>query len=60
LETDVYVSESTFSTMKQVKFQNRNRMADGTLYDSPRLAAANAGIGKGMIVSKKPRPQESH
>jgi len=47
-----YVRESTFSTMKQVKFINRNRMTDETLVDSRRLATTNTGIDKGMIVSE--------
>ena len=33
-----YVCESTFSTMKEVKSKNRNRMTDETLDDSLRLA----------------------
>jgi len=32
-----YACESTFSTMKQVKSKNRNRMADESLDDSFRL-----------------------
>jgi len=37
--TNVYdVCESTFSTMKQVKSKNRNRMAEETLDDSLRRA----------------------
>jgi len=55
-----YVGESTFSTMKQVKSKNKNRMADETLDDSLRLATTNTGIDKERIVSEKPRPQESH
>jgi len=31
---NTYVCESTFSTMKQVKYKYRNRMADETLDDS--------------------------
>jgi len=34
-----YVFESTFSTMKQVKSKNTNRMADETLDDSLRLVS---------------------
>jgi len=45
------VCESTFSTMKQVKSESRNRMADKTLDDSFRLATTNTGIDKGTIVS---------
>ena len=60
LETHVYACESTFSTMKQVKFKNRDRMADETLDDIHRLAAAKHGTDKGTMVSKKPRPQASH
>jgi len=41
---NTYVCESIFSTMKQVKFENRNRMADETLDDSLRLAATSTGI----------------
>jgi len=50
----------TFSTMKHVKFKNRNRKADKTLEDSLRVATTNTGIDKGMIVSAKPRTQTSH
>ena len=46
LEIHRYVCESTFSTMKQVKFKNRNRMANETLDACLRLAAANSGIDK--------------
>ena len=45
------VCESTFSTMKQVKSESRNRMADKTLDDSLRLATTNTGIDEGTIVS---------
>jgi len=38
------VRESTFSTIKQVKNEYRNRMADETLVDSHRLATRNIGI----------------
>ena len=55
-----YVCEITFSTMKQNKSTNKNRMADETLNDSPWLAPLNTGIGKGTMVSEKPRPQASH
>jgi len=50
---------NTFSTKKQVKCKNRNRMAGGTLDDSLRLATINIGIDKGTIVSEKPRSQAS-
>jgi len=46
------VCESTFSTMKQVKSKNRNRMADETLDDSLPLATTGNGIEKGMTVSE--------
>jgi len=48
---NTYVCESTFSTMKQVKSKNKNRMASETLDDSLRLATNNTGIEKGTIVS---------
>jgi len=48
----------TLSTMKQVKFENRNRMADEALDDSFRLATT--GIAKGTMVSEKPRRQATH
>jgi len=48
---NTYVCESTFSTMKQVKSKNKNRMAGETLDDSLRLATNNTGIEKGTIVS---------
>jgi len=57
---DIYVCESKFSTMKQVKSKNRKRMADETLNDSLRLATTKTGIDEGMIVSEKPRPQASN
>jgi len=52
---NTYVCESTFSTMKQGRSTNRNRMADETLNDT-----TNTGINKGTILSGKPRPQASH
>ena len=55
LETHSYVSVSTFSTMKQDKCININRMAD-----SFQLGTTNTGIDKGTIAAKKPRPQASH
>jgi len=36
-----YVCESTFSTMKQVKSENRTRMADEKTDHSLRLATSN-------------------
>jgi len=38
--------ENTFSTIKQVKCKNRNRMAGGTLEDSLRPATTNTGTDK--------------
>ena len=55
-----YMCESTFSTMKQIKSKNRNRMIDETLEDSLRLATTNFGIDVETIVSEKLRPQASH
>jgi len=55
-----YVCESTFSTMRQVKSKNRNRMADKTQDDILRLAATTTGVDKGTTVSEKIRPQASH
>jgi len=55
-----YVCESTFSTMKQVKFENTNRMSDVTLDYSHRLATTKTGIDKGAIVSEKSWPHTSH
>ena len=55
-----YVCESTFSTMKQIKSKNRNRMVNETLENSLRLATTNVGIDVKTIVSDKPRPQASH
>jgi len=52
--------ENKFSTIKQVKCKNRNRMAGGTQDDSLRLATTNTGIDKGTIMSEKPRSQASH
>ena len=46
LKTHAYVCESQFSTMKQVKFKNRNQIAQETLDDSHRLAAAKTGLIK--------------
>jgi len=51
-----YVYESTFSTIKQVKHKNRNRMAGEALDDCLQLAKTIIGIDTGTIVSKKPRP----
>ena len=48
------VRESIFSTMKQAKFKNRNRMTNETLDDSLWLAATKNDIDKGTIVSVKP------
>jgi len=56
---NTYVYESIFCTMKQVKFKNRNRMANQRLDDGLRLATTNIGIHIGTIVSEKPRPQAS-
>jgi len=49
-----YVCESTFSTTKQVKFKNRNSMAEETLDDRPRRATTKTGrpIDKRIIVSE--------
>jgi len=55
-----YVCESTFSTMKQIKYKKRNRMADETLEDIFRLAITNTGIDKVTTMSEKPWPQASH
>jgi len=52
---NTYVCESTFSTMKQVKSQNKNRSE--TLINSLQLATTNTGITEGTIVSEKLRPQ---
>jgi len=60
LETHVCVRVRTFSTMKQVKSQHRNRMADETLDDSLRLSTPNTGIEQEKIMSENPRPQASH
>jgi len=54
-----YMCENTFSTMKQVRSKNRNRMGDRTIvsdwyYHEP------IGIVKGTILSEKPQPQASH
>ena len=57
---EIHMCENKFSTIKQVKCKNRNRMAGGTLVDSLRLSTTNAGIDKGTIVSEKPRSQASH
>jgi len=46
------VCENSFSTMKQVKSENRNRMADETLDGTRRLATTNTSIKKGIIVSE--------
>jgi len=54
-----YWCETTFSTIKQVKSNDWNRM-DQTQGNSLRLASTATGINKGTIVSVKPRPQASH
>jgi len=41
--------------MKQVKSENRNRMAEERLDDT-----TSTGSDKGTILSGKPRPQASH
>jgi len=56
----VHTCESTFFYDKAWKCKNRDRMASGTLDDSPRLATTNIGIDKETIVSEKPRSQASH
>ena len=55
------VCESAFSTMKQVKSENRNRLADETLDDSLWLFTSNTSISidKGTIMSEKSLPQPS-
>ena len=55
LDVYTYVCVSTFCTMKQVKSENRNRMADERLDDT-----ISTGSDKGTILSGKPRPQASH
>jgi len=55
LDIYTYVCVSKFSTMKQLKSENRHRMADETLDD-----ATSTGIDKGTILSGKPRSQASH
>ena len=57
---EIQTCENIFSTIKQVKCKNKNRMAGGTLDDSLRPATTNIGIDKGTIVSEKPRSQTSH
>jgi len=55
---NIYVCERTFSTMKQVKSKNKNRMADEMLDNSLQLAQPTlVYIDNEMIVSKKPQPQ---
>jgi len=54
LDVYTYVCLSKFSTMKQIKSKNRNRVADETLDDT-----TSTGIDKGTILSGKPRPQAS-
>jgi len=57
---NIYVCERTFSTMKQVKSKNKNRMADEMLDNSLQLAQPTlVYIDNEMIVSKKPQPQAS-
>jgi len=55
LDVYTYVCVSKFCTMKQVKSENKNRMADETLDDT-----TSTGSDKGTILSGKPRPQASH
>ena len=55
LDIYTYVWGSKFSTMKQVKPENRHRMADETLGGT-----TSTGIDKGRILSGKPRSQASH
>ena len=55
LDVYTYMGVRKFSTMKQVKSENKNRMADETLDDT-----TSTGIDKGTILSGKPRPQASH
>jgi len=38
--------------MKQVKFKNRNRMAEETLDDSLQLATTNSNIDKGTTLPR--------
>jgi len=47
--------ESTYifyDEASQIYSKNRNWMSDETMHDSLRLAATNAGIAKGTIVSE--------
>ena len=55
LDVYTYVCVSKFSTIKQVKSENRNRIADETLDDT-----TGTGIDKEAMLSGKPRPQASH
>jgi len=57
---EIHMCENKFSTIKQVKCKNRNRMAGGTQDDSLPLDTTNTGIDKGTIMSEKPRSQASH
>jgi len=52
---NIYVRESKFSMLKQVKSDNRNRMADKILDDT-----TSTGIDIGTILSGKSQPQASH
>ena len=56
----IYVRESTFSAMKQVKSKHKNQMADYTLNNRLQPAVININIDIQVILSnkKKPRPQK--
>jgi len=52
---NTYMCESTYifyDEASQIYSKNRNWMSDETMHDSLRLAATNAGIAKGTIVSE--------
>ena len=57
---NTYVCESTFPAMKQVKSENRNRMADETPDHSLRIATNDTFVLLKERVSEKPHPQASH
>jgi len=50
---NTYTCESTFSTMKQVKSKNRNRMADKTLGDSSQLAPLTLVLMKERLCQRR-------
>ena len=55
LDVYTYVCMSKLSTMRQVKSENGNPMADETLDDT-----TSTGSDKGKILSGKSRPKASH